>query len=433
MATPIHTRLTGDIWDWSVDELLAPMTEMPRLGGSGPFVINLSTASTPIEAAGKSLPGIEKVHVYQIQRIEDRRPRYRLRVGPFTNEDDADAALIKAREIFPGALTATAGDDDLQAIGMLQTRANTAVARPVPQPAATEIPRAVTATTAAGVAITAPTAPVAAATPAPTVPTAPPVLTAAVVPPVSKAAVAAPSAVATPVAPAATRAAKTPSQSLQPLPKPMPTPMRRPAPAAFASTAAAPARAPAPLPPQAGAPARALASPSPLGRAANAPIAPAVRQNLESTQTVRPLTPLELAADDQSQWYVIQLSTADQAFDPETLPNLDIFSVYRLYSVAGLEQERVVHALRLGFFGAEIAARAVMSYVSAYYDKATITRVSVAERERFATQCLEARKDVGATGRHAVIEITDERVVRTRRPGSLNDLRRDPPIVSASP
>lgn len=208
----------------------------------------------------------------------------------------------------------------------------------------------------------------------------------------------------------------------------MPAPARRPAPPAAAPAAAA-AR------PQAASLARANPPPSslsPPGPPANAPIAPTLRQNLESTQTVRPLTPLELSADDKSQWYVIQLSTADQAFDPETLPNLDIFSVYRLYSVAGLEQERVVHALRLGFFGAEIAARAVMSYVSAYYDKATITRVSVAERERFATQRLEARKDVGATGRHAVIEITDERVVRARRTVATTDLRAGP-TVSASP
>jgi hypothetical protein len=41
--------------------------------------------------------------------------------------------------------------------------------------------------------------------------------------------------------------------------------------------------------------------------------------------------------------------------------------------------------------------------------------VSVAERERFADQRVEARKDVGATGKHAIIEITDELVARRRR------------------
>jgi hypothetical protein len=135
--------------------------------------------------------------------------------------------------------------------------------------------------------------------------------------------------------------------------------------------------------------------------------------DLESTQTIRALTPKELEENDR--WFVIQLALADHAFDPEAVPNLDIFSEYRLYSVAGLDQGRVVHALRLGFFKEEIGAVAVASYLAAYWEKPTIKRVSVAERERFANQRVEARKDVGATGRHSVIEITDELVARRRR------------------
>ena len=41
--------------------------------------------------------------------------------------------------------------------------------------------------------------------------------------------------------------------------------------------------------------------------------------------------------------------------------------------------------------------------------------VSVAERERFSHQRVEARKDVGASGKHAVIEITGELVTRRGR------------------
>jgi hypothetical protein len=99
------------------------------------------------------------------------------------------------------------------------------------------------------------------------------------------------------------------------------------------------------------------------------------------------------------------------------VPNLDIFSVYRLYSVAGIDQGRIMHALRLGFFSEEAAASAVASYLADFYDKPAVKRVSSAERERFAEETLEARKDIGATGRHAVIEITDERFVRERRGG----------------
>jgi hypothetical protein len=137
--------------------------------------------------------------------------------------------------------------------------------------------------------------------------------------------------------------------------------------------------------------------------------------SFESTQTIRPLTSLELKDEGASRWFVIQLSMAEQAFDPDSLPNLDIFSVYRLYSVAGLDQGRVMHALRLGFFSDEIAAGAVASYLTAFYQSSTVKRVSAAERERFAAQCFEARKDVGATGQHAAIEITSDRVVRESR------------------
>ena len=80
-----------------------------------------------------------------------------------------------------------------------------------------------------------------------------------------------------------------------------------------------------------------------------------------------------------------------------------------------IDQGRRKHALRLGFFGEEIAAKAVASYLAAYYEKPTIKRVSAAERERFSEQKVEARKDVGATGMHAVIEITSDRFARPTR------------------
>jgi hypothetical protein len=137
--------------------------------------------------------------------------------------------------------------------------------------------------------------------------------------------------------------------------------------------------------------------------------------SLESTQTLRPLTLLELGEHEAPRWFVVQLALSDDAFDPDALPHLDIFSLYRLYTVVGFDQGRLVHALRLGFFGEEASARAVANYLGSFYDEPAVKRVSVAERDRFAEQLVEARKDVGATGRHLAIEITDELVVRGRR------------------
>jgi hypothetical protein len=146
------------------------------------------------------------------------------------------------------------------------------------------------------------------------------------------------------------------------------------------------------------------------------PAAPAEKHlDFDSTQTMRALTPKELSDENALPWFVIELATSIDAFDPDTVPNLDIFVEYRLYSVADTSTGRIVHSLRVGFFSAEIAAKAVASYLAEYYDKPAIKRVSFAERERFAEQVVQARKDVGATGRHAVIEITDDLVARRKR------------------
>jgi hypothetical protein len=136
---------------------------------------------------------------------------------------------------------------------------------------------------------------------------------------------------------------------------------------------------------------------------------------MDSTQTVRTLTPLELADGEASRWFAIQLMLREDPIDSEQVPKLGIFSEYRLYSVTGLEQERVMHALRVGFFSSELAAEAVAGYLVAYFDSPVIKRVSIAERERFADSGLAARKDVGASGVHAVIELATPAPLAERR------------------
>ncbi len=675
MAAPINTPLAGEIWHLSIEDLFAPVQETQRLGGDGPFVINLSVSTAPINLPPKSFLGYQYAHIFQIQVTEDGRMRYRLRLGPFASEDEADAIMEQVREIYPGALTATAGPADLRTIGALQAKLEasrpaakkppekaawkkeTAALRSTPRPVAAEpaaqeiaidlepLPAARAAATAAKLnelwkpAKSAPApmppraaesdnllpvaalppelstawalpasntpsispapamtrrpelVPEATATPAairqatpiltevvlptPAAPVHPslvveqveisipiaaapmraaPVLTEVVaprmpatpapefVPFTPKAAapkpqvaptqevveftlkpaaptpqVAAPPLVAAPtlefvpytpkaVAPAPVTSAPTreflpytpkvtpkaapapvaaapelelveftpqaaaPTPQVAPLPTdeltleltaPAPRVVVPPAPAPSAA-AATPAAAPTAVPtavPKPLAPARKVAAPTPkpprrrffgaspkaaipktappkvaapkvaapkvaapqLVAVADVPPARPVKQlseplaSLESTQTVRALTAPELEDDQGLRWYVIQLALSEHAFDPDAVPNLDIFSEYRLYSVAGVDQGHAVNALRLGFFSEEIAAVAVASYLAAYYEKPTIRRVSVAERQRFVDQRVEARKDVGETGKHAVIEITNDLIARYRR------------------
>jgi len=563
MATPINAPMAGEIWHLSIDDLFQPVQEAPRLGGEGPFVINLSASTAPISIPATAFAGCSDAHVYQIQVTEDGRTRYRLRLGPFATEDEADAVLAVVRDTYPGALTATASASDSRVIGSMQAKVearqasarkpvDTAVteksapkkaaaenrapekpakdkadaeitidiAWPTPELAVPPTRPVRAAPTAAPVAIP----PVAAAplelapewalpeldiplpssresnlgakaapvltevvvpaikVPAPKMaaptPAVAPVLTDAVAPkakapvvtttkapaPTFVAPVAPPPKAAVPVAPVPVAVMPVPARIAQAAPEPAAKQTATPAKPAPPKVAPPPPRI-APPPPRIAAPPPRIAAKmaAPMAAEKSAPVltqsvlshskaatklrqsamkpsanrltslqhvvaatsrAPAAREvkeldepleSLESTQTMRAITPTELEDIEASRWFVIELSVADEAFDPDAVPNLDIFSEYRLYSVAGLDQGREVHALRLGFFREEVGAVAVSSYLAAFWDKPAIKRVSLAERERFADQRVEARKDVGATGRHAVIEITDELVARRKR------------------
>lgn len=132
---------------------------------------------------------------------------------------------------------------------------------------------------------------------------------------------------------------------------------------------------------------------------------PADVPQIDRTRTVRALTPLELEDRQSSPWFAIQLMLSEEEIDPHQVPNLSIFAEYRLYAVTGLDQDRRMHALRLGFFSSETAAAAVAGYLATSFDVPSIKRVSAAEHERFEEQRLMARKDVEAVDGHVVIEL----------------------------
>ncbi|HEY4445593.1 MAG TPA: SPOR domain-containing protein [Steroidobacteraceae bacterium] len=421
MAAPTNTPPTGESWHLSVDDLLAPLPDSCRLGGPGPFVINLSASSAPISPPAKGIAGCQHAHVYQVQRTEDRRPRYRLRVGPFANEDEAEAILQKVRDIYPGALTATADADDMRAIATLRSKAN-ALQPPAEKPL--PVVAAAIPTLSAPVPVLMPrqadqpakglpgleAAPTKSTKPTPSTE---PVLSTKPVPPTQPVLSIKPVPPTQPVLSTKPVPSPQPVLSIKPVPSPQPVLSAKPVPSPQPAPSAKPTFSPPPT---------ISPKPAPSAMPASAKSLPSEQlsrhvPSLETTQTVRALTQLELEDEQVSRWFVIQLSLAEEPFDPDTVPNLDIFSVYRLYSVAGIDQGRIVHALRLGFFTEEIAAGAVASYLAAFYDKPSIKRVSAAERERFAEQSLEPRKDVGATGKHAAIEITSERFVREKRSG----------------
>jgi hypothetical protein len=161
--------------------------------------------------------------------------------------------------------------------------------------------------------------------------------------------------------------------------------------------------------------------PVPAARRRSDPVRPADAVTIDSTRTIRALTPLELQDSEASHWFVIQLMLSEEEIEAEHVPNLDIFDEYRLYCVAGLDQDRVMHALRLGFFSSEVAAQAVAGYLGTFFDSPDIKRISIAERERFADRRVRAAKDVGAAGTRSVIEISGPAPLPDRRSTAAAD------------
>jgi hypothetical protein len=195
------------------------------------------------------------------------------------------------------------------------------------------------------------------------------------------------------------------------------TPPRRPAAAPAVAAANPIAASPAPppavdpvrtpglAPTLALTPAPALAL-APEVAARRAPSGDAVRADLVLTQ-------LEAREESAMGWFVIQLMLAENPIDVDQVPKHDIFKAYRLYSVAGLDQGRVMHALRLGFFKEQSAAQAVASYLGTFYEQPSVKRVTGAERDRFADRRVDPRRDAGP-GAPATIEITDDRYGRPK-------------------
>jgi hypothetical protein len=116
-------------------------------------------------------------------------------------------------------------------------------------------------------------------------------------------------------------------------------------------------------------------------------------------------------------WFVVQLALSDQPVNLDTMPRLDIFEAYRLYSVALMQEGTIRHALRLGFFTEEVSAEAVLGYLKTFFAAPVVERISVAEHKRFSEQQAPAA-DNKANAR--VITLEEKRAAP---PTTLSELR----------
>ena len=136
---------------------------------------------------------------------------------------------------------------------------------------------------------------------------------------------------------------------------------------------------------------------------------------LDSTQTIRALTTAELSDEEQEKWFAIQLAVSEQPVNLDTMPHLDIFEAYRLYSVASAGGGKIHHSLRLGFFREEVSAEAVSGYLKTFFPTPTVVRISIAEQTRFK-DAPSQKPDKAPKAEANVIDLNHSRAARPAVP-----------------
>jgi hypothetical protein len=391
------------------------------------FVINLAASTSPMALSHPSSPELKRYTFFVSRQREEGRERFRLHMGYFATQEEAEALLPTVRDIYPAAWAGPAPTTGMGRRGRI-TPANVVAVKPAPQPAVSPYPSPSAALAQASAAsLAAPAAavpPAAASAPAAAAPKTTPRPAAAAAPASGVAAPAQGAKVATP-----------------PAVRPASAAASAPQPAAKAPAAARPAASAAPLDamsnvrdvlaqlsesnddndstvrmrvldPPAAQPAAAakspstsselsptdtlslLESPAPQMRAPPAPELPPLKnpfEGLENEPEVRLITPEDtqtlddIRIDRQNNappCYAVQLVWSVSPIDVSSLPHLAIFDAYTLYNVEGNRQGRKWYGLRLGFFSDPNSATQVANYVRSDYRSVAVVPVSQKERDR---------------------------------------------------
>lgn len=113
--------------------------KLPVPSAQGAFVVNLAASTTPVSLVQPRHPELKAYTFFVSRRREDRRERFRLHMGYFDSQQDAEQMLEVVREIFPAAWAGVAPGRKLAAGLPAGTPAqpasiDTPVAVAVPQP-----------------------------------------------------------------------------------------------------------------------------------------------------------------------------------------------------------------------------------------------------------------------------------------------------------
>ena len=371
-----------------------PAPSEPAATARNLFVINLCASTTPVALTPPDHAGLKRFTFFVSRRREEGRERFRLHMGYFDSQEEAEKLLDIVREIYPGAWAGLSPGQRLRARAQAQAEA-----------------AAADATAAAETANIAPAsgkrldAVAADAAPAPAI--APPV--------VQPEPVAAPAAMAAPVAASAPETALTllPDEGRRESASHASAREHEAAAHALSNVRAAIASledtgsAPtlAPLPELKAATRNATTTPeaprdlsesgalSVLESKTDTGGATTVNQPRlpVSDKVATAATPAAARPRDEKPAFAVQLLWSVQPIDIAQIPQLAIFSAYTLYGAEGNRDGRRWYGVRLGFFTDAVSAKQVAHSVRS--DFSTVSVVPVPGRERERAKIASTRPD----------------------------------------
>ena len=295
---------------------------LPSAAASPRFVVNLCASTTPVGLVQPSHTGLKRFTFFVSRRLEEGRERFRLHMGYFDSQEEAEKILDLVRDVYPAAWAGVAPGIKLRARGA----APEVTAAAVPATSTVAAAPAVVPVTVAEVALKLELVPD--------------------LPRVTPAAAAATEALIH----GATRSLNEVRATIDSLDDTTSAPTVEVAP-----TPVAPAL-------EGAAALRLLESARPTPAAATVPAAAAPRA--------------------EPALFAVQLLWSVQPINMSVVPQLAIFSAYTLYGAEGNRDGRRWYGLRLGFFTDAVSAKQVAQYVRSEFTSVSVVPVTVRERGR---------------------------------------------------
>ena len=361
----------------------------PRPASTSPrFVVNLCASTTPVGLVQPTHAGLKRFTFFVSRRLEEGRERFRLHMGYFDTQEEAEKILDLVRDVYPAAWAGVAPGIKLRA------RAAAAAESSAPTPPTIE-PATESAAEVTAESVDAPAASAAPAQAEPATPSIPP------------------AAIATP-------ASVIKLELVPDLPRAMPTSMpefehTKTDAAVDAAAADGAARSlsdlraaidsldqvsgdttvahvAAAVPPagdtepalEGAAVLRLLESsrPGPAAKTRPVPVKPQAERPAHAAVPPRTAIAPPAAPRAEPTLFAVQLLWSVQPINMNQIPQLAIFSAYTLYGAEGNRDGRRWYGLRLGFFTDAVSAKQVAQYVRSEFTSVSVVPVSVRERGR---------------------------------------------------